>query len=90
MAVAAVDWVEWQANFFAGALLAPSSLILDAVRKLFGDERCAIDGTSDATRAILAVADRFDISRDAARVRLAQVGFIKARSDDQLLLSQNS
>jgi hypothetical protein len=89
MAIAAVDWVEWQANFFAGALLAPKRLILGVVRDLFGDERCPIDGTSDASRAIVAVADRFDISRDAARVRLAQVGVVRARGDDQFSLSQN-
>lgn len=89
MAVAAVDWVEWQANFFAGALLAPKRLILGVVQQLFGGERCPTDGTNDAIRAIVEVAERFDISRDAARVRLAQVGVVKPRGDDQFLISQN-
>jgi len=89
MTVAAVDWIEWQANFFGGALLAPKTEILRIVRETFDSQRTLIDGTVDAQTATQRIADLLDISRDAARVRLAQVGSMKPRRDDMFSESQN-
>jgi Zn-dependent peptidase ImmA (M78 family) len=89
MTVAAVDWVEWQANFFGGALLAPKAELLRIVRDTFGTERALHEGSIEAGTAVRRIAEELDISRDAARVRLAQVGSLKPKGDDLLSESHN-
>lgn len=59
------DWLEWQAGYASGAFLMPIS----AVSKLVGDRRIP-----DPERLIGIVADQFQTSTKAARVRLIQLG----------------
>lgn len=74
-----VDWMEWHSNYGAGALLMPLSrvkLLVEAylaksggVLPFAGDSRAAIDLTQRLSEA-------FDISAEAARVRLIQLGYL--------------
>jgi hypothetical protein len=75
------DWMEWQAGYFCGALLMPKRRV-DLLAGAFAQEhggavplkRDSIDGG----RLIERVTDLFDVSRDAARVRLLKLGHLAA------------
>lgn len=73
---ASSDWMEWQARFACGALLMPASALTRVVRDFRlrhevppGD--IGID-SSFGSALIDAVMDDFQVSQDAARVRLEQ------------------
>jgi hypothetical protein len=73
------DWMEWQAGYVCGALLMPVTLLRQQVaafqeqHKLFGP----IDASSDhAGKLIVVVADAFQVSSEAARVRLSVLGLL--------------
>jgi len=72
----AVDWMEWQAGFACGALLAPRTELLRVVKAFRGAEglEYADIGTSaDAGKRLIAkVMAEFQVSEDCARVRLEQ------------------
>lgn len=82
------DWMEWQAGYISGAILIPAS----HVRRLV-TEYCQPRGLhggvyvgSDNGRALIgAVMDQFDVSEDAARIRLLKLNLL-ATSDRQLSL----
>jgi Zn-dependent peptidase ImmA (M78 family) len=86
---AAVDWCEWQANYFGGVLLAPKAELLRIRNAALGDGAIVKDGTLPATRLITQVANSLDISHDAARVRLAQVRLIVSASDQHLFPTES-
>lgn len=70
------DWMEWQAGFACGALLMPQTELVRVV-KAFRDgadlKYADIGVESDAgNRLIQRVMDEFQVSQDAARVRLEQ------------------
>lgn len=76
---AQTDWMEWQAGYVCGALLMPVS----RVRRLVGDYQQSHDlygaiGLSDSHgRALVdAVQTAFQVSADAARVRLLKLGYL--------------
>lgn len=86
--VRSVDWCEWQAGFFGGALLMPTNLLVEYIGKF--DEKALIGVAAEgfsARRLEVLVSEEFDVSKEAARVRLSQVGIIKpapqARLDEQ-------
>ncbi|HTV93782.1 MAG TPA: ImmA/IrrE family metallo-endopeptidase [Verrucomicrobiae bacterium] len=73
------DWMEWQASFTAGCLLMPSAAMRQVMLTLRGDalqqplyldDSFTIDVITDVARA-------FDVSEDAAKVRLIQTGFVE-------------
>jgi Zn-dependent peptidase ImmA (M78 family) len=70
------DWMEWQANFACGALLMPASTLTRVVREFRAAENLAfadIGLNSEAgNRLIRNVMACFQVSSDAARVRLEQ------------------
>lgn len=75
------DWMEWQAGYACGAVLMPASLVrrlADAYRRannLYG----LISPTSTHGRALMeATVTDFQVSRDAARVRLSALGILGA------------
>lgn len=72
------DWMEWQANCFASALLMPASAV-----KLVADQ-----SSGDCRRSVLArfelvknVREVFDVSKDAAVYRLKDLGYIPKDDD---------
>lgn len=73
------DWLEWQASYASGALLIPITYL----RQIAGDflkeqgyYRSVMTGSSEADILIQRIADSFDVSRDAAKVRLSQQGYL--------------
>lgn len=70
------DWMEWQARFASGALLMPASELTRVVRSFVETHDLAfvdIGTNTDAGRALIAnVVQNFQVSADAARVRLEQ------------------
>lgn len=72
----AVDWMEWQAGFACGALLMPQTELVRVVKafRAAEDLQYADIGVSSdpGRRLIQRVMDEFQVSQDAARVRLEQ------------------
>lgn len=72
------DWMEWQAGFCCGAILMPASPLAEAIRRFMDERDVTIArfsvGSSEAETLIDAVVSQFQVSRDAARVRLAKRG----------------
>jgi IrrE N-terminal-like domain len=84
------DWMEWQAGYVCGALLMPISLI----RKTAGafQEQHGIFGpvasvTTEAAALIEGVRSTFQVSADAARVRLTKLEFLAAQAHGPSLFS---
>lgn len=76
--VRGTDWCEWQASFFGGVLLMPTDLVK---ARLFECDPAFLeaveDGTVAANKLVSKVVAQFDVSREASRVRLAQLGLLK-------------
>ena len=73
------DWMEWQAGYVCGALLMPKRRV-DLLAAAFSKE-CGLSmpvkaDTSDAQALAMRLTDLFDVSRDAARVRLLKLGHL--------------
>jgi hypothetical protein len=68
------DWMEWQAGYACGALLMPQTPLLQLVRKFRENNNIQFSDiavTSERGQALItSVVDAFQVSRDAARVRL--------------------
>lgn len=70
------DWMEWQAGYACGALLMPIGPLIAQVRDFRRDRDLDLaalsDRSLDGATLIAEVAERFDTSWEAARVRLLQ------------------
>ena len=76
---AVVDWAEWQAGYAGGALLMPESFVRRAAMAFFRErsERPPVRrGTADALALSERLALTFDVSVEAATVRLSQRRFL--------------
>jgi hypothetical protein len=74
------DWMEWQAGYACGAILMPSSALVESVKR-FRDENklpyANLAPSSEHGQHLIAlVASTFQTSRDAARVRLLKKGIL--------------
>ena len=79
------DWMEWQASYACGAFLMP----LSPLRKIAGEflkrysDRDWLPADSDeATELVSLVAESFDVSTAATRVRIRKLGFLQNISFD--------
>jgi len=73
------DWMEWQAGYACGALLMPKSRVEGVIarcRGQYGSRSLVGRGGEHVCRLVAAVVDGFQVSRDAARVRLAKLGYL--------------
>jgi hypothetical protein len=74
------DWMEWQAGYVGGAVLMPLTPLRNLFRKTpagyNGQDWVPVDSNA-AQELILHTAEEFDVSTDAARVRLLKLGFIQ-------------
>jgi hypothetical protein len=69
------DWMEWQANYLAGALLIPMARVKDELGSPVGEWTRSSRG-----RALVQETQRaFEVSAPAASVRLLQLGYLSAR-----------
>ena len=79
----AVDWLEWQASYCAAELLMPKSrleLLVSAFTKTRGGPPFQ-SGAREAVSLEQRVTEAFEVSQQAAAVRLAQLGYVSvARS----------
>lgn len=77
-----VDWMEWQAGYASGAMLMPISplrkVIADAVSRVGLQAPLGVS-SPEAEELLGTVQEAFRVSRDAARVRLAQQGYLADR-----------
>lgn len=67
---AASDWMEWQAWYAAGAVLMPKRA-LSSIVEAFHDM-----GEDEPEQLLTCISKQFQVSRDAARVRLSRLGFL--------------
>lgn len=75
-----VDWIEWQAGYASGAFLMPLSSIKEIVHQINNDTNTygKVFAASDIGRKMISqVQSVFQVSEDAARVRLLKLGYIK-------------
>ena len=84
---AQTDWMEWQAGHVCGAALMPISLVQRMVadyqqaHDLYG----AVASASNHGRALItATTVKFQVSPDAARVRLSRLGYLGVASGPSL------
>ena len=73
------DWMEWQAGYACGALLMPRAALAEVVGPYLGRHGRFGPVSADGThgRALVAqVVDAFQVSEDAARVRLAKLDYL--------------
>jgi Zn-dependent peptidase ImmA (M78 family) len=67
-----MDTMEWQANYFAAAFLMPKSMVLKLIESIPGKDSHFIE-----TTYINNVAKTFNVSLEAAKYRLEDLGIIK-------------
>ena len=82
------DWMEWQAAYVSGAVLMPARTTRRKVGELcqsFGWHAAIVFPSDRADAVIAMVTDAFQVSADAARVRLQQLGILRP-DDGQLPL----
>ncbi|MCC6175201.1 MAG: ImmA/IrrE family metallo-endopeptidase [Chloroflexi bacterium] len=73
------DWMEWQAGYACGSLLIPITALRDLMRDLtveLGLYGSPTADSSDGQAVMGAVSRRFQVSVDAARVRLSQLNYL--------------
>jgi IrrE N-terminal-like domain len=72
------DWFEWQANFLGASTLMPKSPLQCVVMAYFGgEELTGIPRDSrDATNLTQRVAELFEVSCEAANIRLCGLGYL--------------
>lgn len=79
------DWREVQANQGMAALLMPRSIFLEVSRALLPGGRPPSLGTQEARQLIGELASRFEVSRQAAEIRLATLGVVGAAGQRALV-----
>lgn len=73
------DWLEWQAGYVSGAILMPAQQVRRSVGDLLRDHGihgAAVIGTAPAAEAERHVMASFQVSGEAARVRLRKLGLL--------------
>jgi hypothetical protein len=70
------DWREIQANQGMAALLMPRSVFLGVATALQGGSRPSSPGSADARQLVGELASRFEVSRQAAEIRLTTLGVL--------------
>lgn len=74
-----VDWLEWQASYASSALLVPATFLRATIAPIREKHRLYGPTPEDSAPArdmIDAVTRTFQVSRDAARVRLSVLGYL--------------
>jgi Zn-dependent peptidase ImmA (M78 family) len=79
MGTSEFDWMEWQAGYFSGAILMPARQVRRAVGDLLRDRGihgAAVVGTPPAAEAERYIMASFQVSAEAAQVRLRKLGLV--------------
>lgn len=75
----ATDWMEWQAGYICGAILMPRRRITSLVSDFFHSHSLyapILIGSPAASELEGSVAEYFDVSLEAAKVRLSKLNFV--------------
>lgn len=84
------DWMEWQAGYVCGAILMPKTAVLNVCRP-FAEERSLYGAISLRTmhgaELVKKIAETFQVSEDAARVRLLKLGLVTEAVSTRSLFS---
>jgi hypothetical protein len=78
------DWMEFQAGYVCTALLAPKRRVLELLAAADPSRARLVPGQLAAEAAARAVAEAFEISLEAARVRLQTVGAMESPGQEHL------
>lgn len=81
-----VDWMEWQAGYASGAFLMPLSPLKILLKECLlesGYSFPLLDSSPEGQRLVRLTKDTFQISFDAARVRLFQLGYLTEKPSYQ-------
>jgi hypothetical protein len=68
------DWMEFQAGYVCTALLAPKRRVLEVLRRANASWPSLVTGQAEVEAVARTVAEAFEISMEAARVRIQVVG----------------
>jgi Zn-dependent peptidase ImmA (M78 family) len=82
------DWMEWQAGYVSGAILMPVTQLRRLVQMTFdawGTFGSVSTASVKGVDLIARVAGQFEVSNDAARVRLAQLDYLTDRPEERSL-----
>ncbi len=74
-----VDWMEWQAGYACGAFLMPYTAIRELIDSMGNGSASTI---SDESKLVRAMQELFHVSEEAAKVRLAKVGYASNQSGE--------
>lgn len=83
------NWMEWQAGYVSGALLMPVTSLKELVQanvKNRGVLGGVVRKSSTGQELIRLASTQFDVSRDAARVRLEQLGLLTEGDENVSLM----
>ena len=79
------DWIEWQAGYVCGALLMPKTHVFAAANR-FCDRYHAhgriVTGTGWVDQLAECVSSDFQVSQNAARIRIVQIGLVRQNPTD--------
>jgi Zn-dependent peptidase ImmA (M78 family) len=84
------DWMEWQAGYVCGAILMPASFVTELVSRYRQERKLCtsvIEGTTEAKELLSEVQAAFEVSADAARVRLLKLGLLVSGQCPEALFS---
>ncbi len=87
------DWMEWQAGYVCGAILMPASRLRQLAGEFLEEKQHFGAMAPDDSRVpelIERVRGRFDVSGDAARIRLLKLGVLGAVSNGPSLFDSRS
>jgi Zn-dependent peptidase ImmA (M78 family) len=78
------DWLEFQAGYVSTALLAPKRRVLQVLARTDPSQSVLVAGEVAAEQAARTIAEAFEISLEAARIRLQTVGALGASGQARL------
>lgn len=81
------DWMEWQAGYICGALLMPKTPLKQFVDEFYTEHKIFSPIQKDSPYALSlidAVSIKFQVSNEAAQVRLSKLNFLKSGSNRSL------
>lgn len=84
-----VDWLEWQAGYISGALLMPITVFRQIAMSAIGKSGAyspILVNTSAGRQLVSAIATNFQVSANAACVRLLQLGYLTEQPPQNRLL----
>lgn len=83
------DWIEWQAAYGSGAFTMPKSFLLKAVKDFRNDNHINVTApiySDTAGEMNQYIAGIFEVSEEAVKVRLSQLGYIHEEPNKNLTL----